>query len=211
MEKLIILHDSLLPKYRGFSPLVTALINGEKRIGVTAIFGDKQYDTGPIITQSSRNINYPITIKEAITIINEIYLDVGTYVLNTILVKKIASSTPQNESQASYSAWRDDDDYRIDWNKSSHEIERFINAVGKPYKGAFTKTSTGETVRINAAISLADVSIENRDTGKVLFLELGYPIIICKSGLLKILDATIESNGTRLPLIPLHKFRTKFC
>src|SRR5437870_2531640 len=35
---LIVLHDSLLPKYRGFAPLISALVNGDKEIGVTALF-----------------------------------------------------------------------------------------------------------------------------------------------------------------------------
>ena len=37
-ENLIVFHDSLLPKYRGFAPLVSQLINGEEYLGVTAIF-----------------------------------------------------------------------------------------------------------------------------------------------------------------------------
>ena len=37
-HNLIVLHDSILPKYRGFAPLVNALINGEEELGVTALF-----------------------------------------------------------------------------------------------------------------------------------------------------------------------------
>ncbi|GAL67611.1 formyltransferase family protein [Jejuia pallidilutea] len=43
-KKLIVLHDSLLPKYRGFAPLVNALKNGEKYLGVTALFASNEYD-----------------------------------------------------------------------------------------------------------------------------------------------------------------------
>ena len=52
-NKLIVLHDSLLPKYRGYAPLVNMLINGEKEIGVTAIFGGNEYDKGDIISQKT--------------------------------------------------------------------------------------------------------------------------------------------------------------
>src|ERR1035437_4101166 len=43
---LIIFHDSCLPKFRGFAPLVNALIKGEQEIGVTALFAHEQYDPG---------------------------------------------------------------------------------------------------------------------------------------------------------------------
>ena len=48
-ENLIVLHDSLLPKYRGFAPLVIALINGEKEIGATELWAENDFDQGDII------------------------------------------------------------------------------------------------------------------------------------------------------------------
>ena len=58
--KLIVFHDSLLPTYRGFAPLVNMLINGEEKIGVTALFASQEYDAGEIIDQQSIRITYPI-------------------------------------------------------------------------------------------------------------------------------------------------------
>ncbi len=52
-DKLIVLHDSILPRYRGFAPLVGALINGEKEMGVTALYATEKYDQGAIIAQAS--------------------------------------------------------------------------------------------------------------------------------------------------------------
>ena len=46
--KIIILHDSLLPKYRGFNPLVSCLLNRETQIGVTAFYATRDFDAGPI-------------------------------------------------------------------------------------------------------------------------------------------------------------------
>ena len=45
-SKVVVFHDSLLPRYRGFNPLVTALLKGDKEVGVTALFGEEKYDTG---------------------------------------------------------------------------------------------------------------------------------------------------------------------
>ena len=56
--KLIVLHDSLLPKYRGFAPLVNSLINKEEFIGVTALFASDEYDNGSIIIQNQIGSSY---------------------------------------------------------------------------------------------------------------------------------------------------------
>ena len=62
-QQIIVIHDSLLPKYRGWNPLLTALINGDTKIGATAIIATSQVDAGPIIAQASKSIKYPINLK----------------------------------------------------------------------------------------------------------------------------------------------------
>src|SRR5215472_4617343 len=64
----IIFHDSLLPRYRGFAPTTTALIKGDTEIGVTAISPSEAVDEGPIFGQKSTSISYPIKIKEALSL-----------------------------------------------------------------------------------------------------------------------------------------------
>jgi len=53
IDRLLVFHDSLLPNYRGFAPLVNMLINGEKNIGGTVLLGGTNYDTGRIVAQKS--------------------------------------------------------------------------------------------------------------------------------------------------------------
>ena len=55
-SKLIVFHDSVLPKLRGFNPLVTSLINGYEEIGVTVLYGTEDFDRGEIILQKKVNI-----------------------------------------------------------------------------------------------------------------------------------------------------------
>ena len=69
-NKLIVFHDSILPKYRGFAPLVNMLINGEKEIGVSAIFGADEYDS-EIISEKT-TISYPIKIQKPFRLIMRI-------------------------------------------------------------------------------------------------------------------------------------------
>jgi len=73
----MVFHDSLLPRYRGFAPTVTALINGDHEIGVTALQPSETTDEGPIISQRSLPIFYPIKIAAALTLQAGLMKDLG--------------------------------------------------------------------------------------------------------------------------------------
>ena len=207
-EKLVIIHDSLLPKYRGFSPLVNCLINGERTIGATAIFGSTDYDRGDIITQKSIVIDYPIKIKDAIDKMTAIYIEIFNVIMDSIKSKGHLIGKPQIESEATYSLWRSSSDYFINWQKSAEEISRFVDAVGAPYDGA-KATFNGETIRLESVSPIPDVKIEDRDShiGKIIFLLDGKPVIVCKIGLLTIHQATTLEGDS---IIPVKKFRSRF-
>ena len=202
----IIFHDSLLPKYRGFAPLVTALIKGENRIGVTALLAQEEYDSGPILAQKIIELSYPVTIRQAIENIIPCYEDLAVKVVN-MLMKGNFKSVQQDESEATYSLWLDESDYQIDWNWDSSHIRRFIDATGYPYKGAFTYI-LGSKVRVFKADEEDDLEIENRIPGKVIFCRNGEPTIVCGKGLLKLKYAVFED--TKEDVFPLHNFRTRF-
>ncbi len=207
-DRLIVFHDSVLPRYRGFAPLVTTLVKGETEIGVTALFGAGGYDRGAIIAQSACQIAYPITIAEAITINMANYLACAETVLGHLLAKRPLPATPQDEGRATYSVWRDESDYQIDWSRSAAEIRRLIDAVGAPYRGAATGFE-GRLLRILAAEEVADVVVEDRHPGKVLFLDEGRPVVICGSGLLMLTRAEYDDKGAD-PFFPLNRFRLRF-
>lgn len=205
-KKLIVFHDSLLPKYRGFAPLVNSLINAESEIGVTALFATDEYDKGGIIYQSKTDIIYPIKIENAITINNKNYIKACLFVSELIKDKKVLSSQSQNENEATYSLWRDEDDYKINWGKSAGEIKRFIDAIGYPYKGALTFDGE-KKVRIIDAEEVNDLTIINRDIGKIISIMEGKPVVVCGQGLLKITNAVYDD--TNINFLPLKKFRTR--
>ena len=205
-QNLIVLHDSILPKYRGFSPLVNSLKNGESEIGVTALFATSEYDKGDIICVQKIAVKYPIKIKEAIDLIATCYVRCIEYIFSCLLSDQELHCTKQNDAEATYSLWLNNDDYRIDWNQDSIFLERFVNAVGWPYAGAFT-ISDGVKVIILDVEVLDDIFIENRSPGKVIFIQNGNPVIVCGKGLLKIQTAMFDGGETALPL---KKFRTLF-
>jgi methionyl-tRNA formyltransferase len=204
-QRLIVFHDSILPRYRGFAPLPTALINGEETIGVTALFASDEYDRGEIILQKSAPISYPIKIQKAIEISIQLYVGLVSEISRTIFRGDSLASREQDESQASYSLWRDEEDYRINWFASAATIKRFIDSVGFPYRGALTHLNA-HVARVFDSEVEADVRIEGRTPGKVIFIRGDCPVIVCGSGLLRITDLR-DSEGRSL--LPLQRFRSR--
>jgi len=203
----IVFHDSILPRCRGFNPLVTSLVNGDERIGVTALYATSEYDKGDVIGQSTSPITYPITISRAIEIIQENYAELARSLASFLEKGALPPGVPQSEAHATYSLWRDDSDYHIDWSRSSKEIRRHVDAVGFPYMGA-SSFMNGELVKILRVSEVLDVVIENRTPGKIIFLVEGLPVVVCGEGLLMIEE--LVSADTRKSLLPVKKFRTRF-
>lgn len=137
---LIVFHDSMLPRYRGFSPMVTALVSGERELGATAFWAKPGLpaDTGPIVAQRSFPITYPIRADEAIDGLCRIYSWLTDRTLGMLAALGQPLTMEQDESRASYSLFRDDLDYRIDWGWSADRIQRLVDAVSKPFPGAWT-------------------------------------------------------------------------
>jgi methionyl-tRNA formyltransferase len=206
LQQLIVFHDSILPRYRGFAPLVSALVNGDSQLGVTALLASAEYDRGPIIAQDTITVTYPLKVAQAIDALTACYqrlvVGVGEKLINSSL-----TWTVQDESRATYSLWRDDQDYFIDWSWDADRIQRFVNAVGFPYLGAAT-AAHGFIYRIFDCSVLADVGIENREPGKIIFSREKEPVVVCGRGLLQI-HKMIEDQSHQ-DALPLKQFRICF-
>jgi methionyl-tRNA formyltransferase len=203
---LIVFHDSLLPRYRGFNPLVTALIEGEPATGVTALLATDEYDCGDIIGQITVPLPRPVRIADAIALVARAYATLAVEVGGRLARGERPAGVPQDESLASYSLWRDDADYDIDWGQPAERVRDFVYAVGDPYAGARARLN-GEPVRIRDVTVEADVAVADRVPGKVIFLRDGRPTVVCGMGLLRI-DAMAGEDGT--DRLPLTRFRSRF-
>lgn len=205
-SNLIVLHDSLLPKNRGFAPLVGSLISGENETGVTALRASKEYDKGLILGQEKINITYPKKINDLISDIEPLYstlvCDIFEMYTKNIKIEEIE----QVESDATYSLWLDEDDYNIDWWWDAQKIKRFIDAVGSPYSGAITRLNE-KKIRIFHAEVSSDVSIRERErhVGKIIFMKNNNPHVICGNGILEITDIQDENGPFKAT-----KFRSRF-
>lgn len=203
---LVVFHDSLLPRYRGFAPLVSALVNGDTQLGVTAVLAGDEYDRGPVVAQRAVGVGYPLTIAQAIEAIVPCYEDLATEVARQVRSGPV-QGRPQDESAATYSLWRDDEDYWVDWNWDAPRIQRFVDAVGPPYRGAAVAVD-GKLLRLRACEALPDVVVENRTPGKVIFVREGCPVVVCGRGLLRV--TRLCDDASEAGVLPLARFRTRF-
>ena len=131
------IHPSLLPKYRGPSPVQAAILNGDKETWVSVILIDERMDHGPVLA----NIKYQISSSKSFTEINKEIWEIGAGFMIQILQKWISGEIkpkPQNENQASYCKLLARIDGKIAWDKSAQEIYNQIRALN-PEPGTWTK------------------------------------------------------------------------
>jgi len=204
-KNLIVLHDSLLPKYRGFNPLVSQLLNKDNKIGVTSLWASEEADKGYIISSDFVTITYPIKIQEAIELIIPLYVSLVNDIVKNIISNKIPIGCEQNEKEATYSLWRDEEDYEIPWDSSSEYIKRLIDASGFPYSGAYSFLNFNK-VRILEAKEIPDEVIINRTPGKIFKYINGFPVVVCGQGLILLEKIVDEQNSS----IILNKMRLRF-
>lgn len=131
------LHASLLPNYRGAAPINHAIINGEKKTGVTTILINNKIDNGDILLQESLCISFE---DNAETLHNKLMILGANLLVKTIdqIVKNsIIPSKQINHkiNQLSYKILKKD--CKINWRESSYKIYNFIRGLS-PSPGAFT-------------------------------------------------------------------------
>ena len=133
-----VFHDSLLPRYRGFSPTVWAMQNGEDCTGATLFKIADDVDSGDIVDQRRVPIWKHDTIADVIHRVTESYVELLEGNLESLL-NGTATLQPQNHSLATYGRKRIDEDRRIQWEMPAQKIYDLIRAVTKPYPGAVTQ------------------------------------------------------------------------
>ena len=132
------LHGSLLPKYRGRTPHVWSIINGEKETGITAHLMEKGCDTGDIILQKRIPITSQITGAKILHEFERIYPEMVLDILKKINQNGIIR-IKQDEEKATWFGKRTPEDGRINWDWQKERIHNWVRAQAFPYPGAFTK------------------------------------------------------------------------
>jgi len=130
-------HPSLLPKHRGGSAINWAIINGERKTGISIFWPDKGIDTGPILLQREVEISPDDTVGSLY--FNKLFpLGVESIVESIELIKKgIAPRIKQDESQATYEGLCTEKDAVVDWSQPVNKVYNLIRGT-EPQPGAIT-------------------------------------------------------------------------
>ncbi|HLG70511.1 MAG TPA: methionyl-tRNA formyltransferase [Chloroflexota bacterium] len=141
-------HASLLPKYRGASPVAAALLNGDEETGVSIMRLAEGWDTGPVFRQRA----LPIAPDDNAGTLTDKLAQLGAELLVEVVdLRARGMITPrrQDESRASYAPKLTKDDGRIDWTKPAIQLAREVRAY-TPWPGSFT-TWDGKLLKVLAA------------------------------------------------------------
>jgi len=132
------LHASLLPRYRGSSPINWTLINGERKTGNTTILMDTGIDTGDLLMRSVVDISESMTAGELYTILKVNGAELLDETINGIIRGKITGVKQQGDG-SSYVQMLNKQMAKINWNDSSINIHNLIRGLSSwPYKNINT-------------------------------------------------------------------------
>ena len=136
-------HAALLPNYRGAAPINWAVINGERRTGVTTFFLDQHIDTGRIIRQEPFDIPDDADVEYVYDGLMQLGADVCLKTLEDILkADGYPASLPQDESLARHAAPKlFKDNCRISWDAPMRQVYNLIRGLS-PQPGAWTMIQT---------------------------------------------------------------------
>lgn len=180
-------HTSLLPKYRGASPIQSALMNGDTMTGVTIMKMDVGLDTGPIILQKSLTIDADDTYAT----LDKKLAVIGVSALEEALPSYLDGTripVPQNSADATVCRELDRDHGRINWSKTNKEIYNLYRGL-TPWPGIWT-TWNGKRLKF-LRVAPSDRSLA---PGQVM-LQNGTITIGCGTGSLDVLDLQLEGKS----------------
>ncbi len=187
------LHASLLPKYRGASPINWAIYNGERKTGVTTFLLDDRVDTGAILAQRECPIGSDETAGE---LAGRLSLLGAELLLETLdgLEAGTLMPVPQSETGAGLAPKLKKEDGFIRWNRSALQVHNQIRAFS-PVPGAWSKLG-GKIVKIHRSRILPS-SAANTANGPgswFYFDDRAGLAVCCGEGTVELLELSLEGR-----------------
>lgn len=194
-------HASLLPKYRGASPVQQCIIDGCRTTGVTTMYMDRGLDTGDILLQKEIPID---DTDDGESLEEKLAIAGGPLLIETLKGLADGSITPvkQDESESSYVHMYKKSYGLIDWNSSADSIEHKVRGM-IPWPGAFTFLK-GKTLKIWKS-ALADTeetglaSGSGYEPGTISYVDKKHMLVQTGEGLLSLKEVQLEGKK-RMPL-----------
>ena len=153
------LHASLLPQYRGAAPINWAIINREKKTGVSTFFIDDAIDTGKIILKEEVSIPPRATFGSLHNTLMDIGADLVLKTVDLIKNKKEAPIQQSNSEILKTAPKLTKKNTRIDWATSVENIDAFIRGLN-PYPAAWSQLMNHDEI-VTIKIYRCDFKIEN--------------------------------------------------
>lgn len=180
-------HGSLLPKYRGASPIQAALINGDKETGITIMLMDEKMDHGPILSQRKIQIDTDDNFTTLAQKMAELGSDLLLETIPNWIDKKIKPQE-QNESQAAFTKLLTKEDGLVDFNKTNDEIYNQYRGL-TPWPGIWClrnekRLKLLKIIKSDKNIPIGESLIENKQI-----------FIGCSQGSIEILELQLEGKG----------------
>jgi methionyl-tRNA formyltransferase len=182
-------HPSLLPRYRGSSPVRAAILNGDEETGVSIIKLVRRLDAGPIVAQRRVAI---LPGEDAAQLTERLALVAADMLPGTCLgwMDGSLAAIEQDEDAATMTREWTRDDARIDWTQPAVQIERLVRAA-QPWPVAWT-TLAGEPFRLHRAVPRDNPGLAagrvRRSDGRIL--------AGCATGALELID--VQPQGKRV-------------
>jgi methionyl-tRNA formyltransferase len=182
------IHPSLLPKFRGASPVPAAILAGEEFTGVSIMLLDEGMDSGPVLARAQ----VPIADSDTTASLGAKLSRVGAGLLGEVMVGWLRGEIkpqPQDESQTTYCQPITKDEGEIDWRLPVIDIWRRVRAF-HPWPGCFTRWR-GKTLKILEATPLSPQT--SAKAGEVVALDAGLGIG-SGDGMLNVLRVQLEGK-----------------
>ena len=186
------LHASLLPHLRGQAPLNWAIINGDKKAGITMFLMDKGIDTGDIIDQKETPIDIDDTIVDVKKRIQKLAVELIKENIPLIISGKIKPRKQPNEG--TYGSARIPEDGKINWSDKTIKIYNLIRGLEPTYP-AFTLFNS-KKLFIKSAKLIEEKNFYYGTLGQVgMTLKDGSVVVITGDGAIKILKVNFENEA----------------
>lgn len=160
------LHASILPKYRGGAPIQYAIMNGDRKTGISLMKMEKSMDTGDVLFSSVVNIDSEDNLE---TLTKKLQASAANLVSENILrlFNKDFTSKAQKDNLATF-AWNiKQKDCEINWNNKSIDIINLVRAV-YPKMSAYTLLDE-KKLKVNFAKLVIDDDLPNSKPGEIYF------------------------------------------
>ncbi len=186
-------HPSLLPKWRGPSPIQAAIAAGDEKTGISIMLIDAKMDHGPLLSQTEFSLSQDSSFTNVMENVNQ---KAPQFLIQTIkdFVSNKITPQPQDHSLATYCKLLKRDDGRIDWNRSAAEIERMVRAY-EPWPGSWTMAMLdGRPMRLKLLKVKAWEEVQNKTPGE-LFRKENSLFVGTTKGVLELL--VIQPEGKK--------------